>query len=151
MTWPSIELGLLITFLQAAFFALILSLPFCGCREPCFRIIPGVAQVYWSSVLARFTHTSALAAFSGTPLPELVAAAGQASGSVLMARAAELVRRRLEAGQSINDAVDGQRDIPALWTCVVSTAGPRGEMPAALEELARSYETRARQWSSTCI
>jgi type II secretory pathway component PulF len=36
--------------------------------------------------------------------------------------------------------------IPALWTCVVRSAAPRGELATALSELARTYESRAENW-----
>jgi type IV pilus assembly protein PilC len=116
-------------------------------RERLLRRIPGIARVYWSSVLARFTHTSALAAFSGTPLPELIASSGAAAGSLALAKTTRAVAEKLTAGISLEDATRGQRDIPGLWTCVVSATAARGELPAALEELARTYELRARQWS----
>lgn len=118
-------------------------------REWVLRRVPGFAQVYWSSVLARFTHTSALAAYSGTPLPELVAASGAASGSLALARATRRVAERIQQGQGLDAAAQGEDDLPALWRCVVATASGRGELPAALEELADVYEQRARQWIST--
>jgi type II secretory pathway component PulF len=115
-------------------------------REFFLRRIPGVSQVYVSSVMARFTHTSALAAYSGTPLPELVAAAGAASGSLRLRAAAERVAERLRTGASVTDAAAGERDLPAMWLTVASVAGSRGDLPAALEELARLYEQRAQNW-----
>jgi len=118
-------------------------------REWILRRIPGIAQVYWSSVLARFTHTSALAAFSGTPLPELIATSGAASGSVSLMKTTRRVSEELSRGVSLEEAARDEPDIPALWTCVVSVTAPRGELPAALEELARTYELRARQWAGT--
>src|SRR5262249_13978861 len=142
--WPMVEIGLLVALIAIVVLLLILATPAArAVRERFLRWIPGVAQVYWASVLARFTHTSALAAVSGVPLPELIGAAGQASGGAALARAATGVRERLESGVALTEAARGQRDVPALWLCVVSSAGPRGELPAALEELARAYEARA--------
>lgn len=148
--WPTVELTLLVLLIAGAGILLGTSLP--GgrvVREWLLRRIPGIAQVYWSSVLARFTHTSALAAFSGTPLPELITASGRASGSPALARTTERVGAALSQGISLEHATRAQREIPALWTCVVSVTAARGELPAALEELARTYELRARQWSGT--
>ncbi len=148
--WPTIELVLLALVAAAVLFILGTSLP--GgrrAREWYLRRIPGVAQVYWSSVLARFTHTSALAAFSRRPLPELIAASGAASGSPSLANTAERVGRKLNTGVSLEEATRDERDVPALWTCVVSVTAARGELAAALEELARTYELRARQWAGT--
>jgi type IV pilus assembly protein PilC len=148
--WPAIEIGLLALLAGVVLFIMGTYLP--GgrrVREWCLRRIPGIARVYWSSVLARFAHTSALAAFSQRPLPELIAASGAASGSVSLAKTAERVGRKLSAGLSLDEATRDERDIPALWTCVVSVTAPRGELAAALEELARTYELRARQWAGT--
>jgi type IV pilus assembly protein PilC len=148
--WPRVEVGI------AAVAAALVILGACLCvpgarpvRERLLRHIPGFAQVYWSSVLARFVHTSALAAYSGTPLPELLAASGAASGSPALAGVTRRVAERMEQGSTLDQAAAAERDLPALWTCVVSTAAGRGELPAALEELARIYEERARQWVTT--
>ncbi len=146
--WPTVELVLAVALIAGLLLVLGTCLPGGqGIREWCLRRIPGIARIYWSSILARFTHTSALAAFSGTPLPELVASSGAASGSVSLANTARAVAEQLSAGVAIEEATRGQRDIPALWTCVVSATAARGELPAALEELARTYELRARQWA----
>ncbi|MBU0618083.1 MAG: type II secretion system F family protein [Planctomycetes bacterium] len=146
--WPTIELVLLGLLTAVVLFVAGTCLPGGrGVREWLLRRMPGIARVYWSSVLARFTHTSALAAFSGTPLPELLASSGAASGSVSLATTARAVAKKLSAGLALEEASRGQRDIPALWTCVVSATAARGELPAALEELARTYEQRAREWS----
>jgi type IV pilus assembly protein PilC len=115
-------------------------------RERVLRHVPGVAQVYWSSVLARFTHTSALAAYTGTPLPDLVLASGEASGSPALAATSRRVAEKLTGGDSLGQAVTGERDVPALWTCAVEVAAPRGDLPGALAELARTYEVRAQQY-----
>jgi type IV pilus assembly protein PilC len=144
--WPVIEL------LLAAFIVLVLVLfgvtllpgtrPF---RERLLRHIPGVAQVYWSSVLARFAHTSALAAYTGTTLPDLVIASGAASGSPALTGTTRRVAEKLANGEALSQAAAGERDLPALWTCAVQVAAPRGDLPGALAELARTYELRAQQ------
>lgn len=145
--WPAIELGLALILGGALLVYVYACLPVGrGVRERLLRVIPGVSQVYWSSVLARFTHTSALAAHSGTPLPELIAAAGAASGSLGLARAAARVAERLRSGADLSAAAEGERDVPALWRTVTQVAGSRGDLPAALEELARVYELRAQSW-----
>ena len=146
--WPKIELaagGVLLGIgLLSVFASLQSGRRF---REFLLRRIPGVAQVYWSSVLARFAHTSALAAFSGTPLPELIAAGGESSGSTALAETTRRVAGKISAGLSLEESTHGQNEIPGLWTCVVSATASRGELPAALEELARMYELRAKQWN----
>jgi type II secretory pathway component PulF len=147
--WPTIERAVAVVVLLLLAFIVLTRLP--GgrrLREFVIRRTPGVSQVYRSSVLARFTHTSALAAFSGTPLPQLIAAAGQASGGLALSRASERVADRLRQGQSLYEAARDEREIPALWTSVASATAARGELPAALEELARTYELRAKQWAA---
>jgi type II secretory pathway component PulF len=96
-------------------------------------------------VLARFEHTSALGAFSGVPLPELLTASGRASGSPALADATRCAAAELAAGESLSNVAGKYRRIPALWTCAVQVAGPRGDLPATLAELARTYELRAQQ------
>jgi type IV pilus assembly protein PilC len=148
--WPKVELVAIAVLVVLGLFILAIALPRGRpVREWILRHIPGIARVYWSSVLARFAHTSALAAFSGTPLPELLTASGAASGSPSLSRTTDRIARKLNAGESLEAAASDQRDLPALWTCVVSSTVTRGELPAALEELARTYELRARQSAGT--
>jgi type II secretory pathway component PulF len=148
--WPVVQwlaagvLGLLILL------AIVVGLPGVrGWREAILRRVPGFAQVYWSSVLARFAHTSALAAYSGTPLPDLVAASGAASGSPRLNQATQRVAERLNTGATLLEAAGAERAMPALWVTATTVAGPRGDLPAVLAELARGYELRAEQWVST--
>ena len=146
--WPLVELGALILVLVVIGIIAILNMPgMSGVREALIRRLPIVSKVYWSSVQARFAHTSALAAFTGTPLPDLITAASAASGSFALQKSARRIADRLTAGASLEEAAKSERAVPALWTCVVSVTSARGELPAALEELARTYELRAREWS----
>jgi type II secretory pathway component PulF len=148
--WPTIEAVLGVLLLMFAVVSILALMPGAyNLREQIVRRLPGVAQVYWSSVLARFTHASALAAFSGTPLPELIRASGQASGSPGLARSAERVAERLVQGDALSAAAAHGPDVPALWTCAIETAAPRGELAPVLSELARTYELRAQQSVST--
>ena len=148
--WPVIEIVLVLLLVGACVLFLATYLP--GgrpLREWILRHIPGIAQIYWSSVLARFTHTSALAAHAGTPLPELIQTGGAASGSPALMAATQRIAQALETGDSLENAARQERDVPALWTCVVSTTAARGDLPAALSELARTCETRAEHWVRT--
>jgi type IV pilus assembly protein PilC len=148
--WPTVQRAGLIMLAAAIAIVLVLSARWArSLRERVLRRLPGFANVYWSGVMARFTHTSALAAYTGTPLPELVAASGAASGSPALARATHRVAGRLEAGQTLEAAVSPEADVPAVWRYVVETAEQRGGLAAALQELARTYELRAQQWIST--
>lgn len=144
--WPTIEVVLVIFIVAIVVIGTLALLP--GSNEWRERIVcrlPGVAQVYWSSVLARFTHASALGAFSGTPLPDLVRASGRASGSPRLARSAERVADRLTQGDALSAAAAHGPDVPALWTCAIETAAPRGDLAPVLSELARTYEVRAQE------
>lgn len=116
-------------------------------REWLLRRLPGMGQVYWSSVLARFTHTAALGAFSGIPLPELLRSSGDSSGSGSLAGTARRISHKLEQGESLPEAAKGERNLPALWSYVVAAASRRGDLPATLQELARTYEVRAQRWA----
>ena len=148
--WPLIELTVIALVGVVGLFLAATCLP--GgrrAREWLLRRTPGVAQAYWSSVLARFTHTAALGAFSGTPLSELIVASGAASGSYSLARTSCRIAERLDRGEALQDAVRDEPDLPAFWSFVVMVASGRGDLPAALSELARTYETRAQRWIST--
>ncbi|MFN0137311.1 MAG: type II secretion system F family protein, partial [Phycisphaerae bacterium] len=144
--WHWVELGLLGVFAVAAALMIALNLPrMGGLREHLVRSLPGLGSVYWSSVLARFTHTSSLAALHGEPLDALLRSAGAASGSPALALAASRAATALAGGRSVADAVSAEPAIPALWRCVVESAGARGDLPGAMRELARAYEIRAEQ------
>jgi type II secretory pathway component PulF len=144
--WPVVELVFLAAVSVLLFLLFVAVFPGArGLREWLLRRVPGVAQVYWASVLARFTHTTALAAYTGTPLPELLAAGGAACGSPALLAASRRVAERLTHGAALDQAVAGERDIPPLWTCAVQAAAPRGDLPGALAELARTFELRAQQ------
>jgi type IV pilus assembly protein PilC len=148
--WPYVELAVIAFVAAIGLFLLGTCLP--GgrrVREWLLRHTPGIRHVYWSSILARFTHTAALGAFSGTPLPELMTASGAASGSRSLAVTSRRVADRLQNGEALQDAARDERDLPALWTFVVAVASGRGDLPLALEELARTYEARAQRWVST--
>jgi len=145
--WP-IELALWVCW--AAAVALLLSslTPFgARFREALLSALPGFSQVFRAGAQARFAHATAIGAQAGLPLHELMRAGGNASGSGAMLRASRRAAERLEHGADIEEAVEHERAIPALWTCLVSVAGPRGSLPAALSELALSYESRAENWA----
>lgn len=148
--WPIFE-TIAIGLLAGTVLFIILSPipPFRGLRDWVARHLPGIAQVYWSSVLARFTHTAALGAFSGTPMAKLISAAGASSGSRHLARTTQRVAERLDGGATWKQATADERDLPALWCFVVQVASDRGDIAAALEELARTYEARAQRWIAT--
>jgi type IV pilus assembly protein PilC len=149
-TWPVIEVAILAVVIGVPVVFLLTLLPGGGrVREIVLRLIPGVRQIYWSSVIARFAHTSAIGAYAGLPLPALMRNSAEASGSVALRRATERAAARLESGQPVEAACAPERAIPPLWTCMVAASGPRGELPGAMEELARTCELRAQQWVGT--
>lgn len=148
--WPTIEI-VLWSLLGLTVLALVTNPIPLGrtLREWVIRRIPGVKRAYVASTLARFSHTCALGAYSGLPLPELISAGGAASGSHYLDAATRRAAQRLREGQSLDVAAAAEPLIPALWTCVVRAAAPRGELAAALTDLARTYESRAESWVRT--
>ncbi|MGE0482000.1 MAG: type II secretion system F family protein [Phycisphaerae bacterium] len=147
--WPRVEAGFAVVVAALVLGALFASFRVgAAFREWVLRRMPGVGRVYWASVLARFTHTAALGAHAALPLPEIMDSSGAASGSRELAVAARRAAERMRAGASVEAALAPERSIPALWTCVVRSTAARGELPAALAELARAYEQRAAQWTS---
>ncbi|MCA9244615.1 MAG: type II secretion system F family protein, partial [Phycisphaerales bacterium] len=113
---------------------------------------PGFNRLFRYTHLARFTHTTALGAYAGMPLHEIVRVGGRASGSRVLARDAATVADRLERGEGIEQATNQQFSIPGLWTTVVATTAERGDLPGGLSELARAYENRgsSRQSDRAC-
>lgn len=144
LAWASAEGFVVAGLIALVLFGLLLQLSaLSSLRERVARSIPIFSRVYWSSVLARFSQTSALAAASGAPLPDMLVASAQASGSAALKRAAGKVATQLRDGVALQDACATVRDIPSLWVGIVSVAGPRGDLPAALSELARLHEAQA--------
>ena len=148
--WPVIEavaLGLVAVVVVGL---LILQLPpLRAARERVLRCIPLVRTVYRASCLARFTHAASLAAYAGRPLPELLADSAGASGSPAVQRAVAAAAEPLTAGASLSDAFSNQTAVPPLWLSTVTVAAPRGDLSAALAELARYYEEQARLATTT--
>lgn len=142
--WPTFELAAL-----GVVLVLLLLCAYCaapagrGLRDALLRHLPLIRGVYWPSVLARFTQTSGLAAARGVPLSQLIKTAGQASGSIALAAATERAASELDNGRPLDEAAEPEPLIPRLWTQVVRTAGPRGDLPAALQELGSVYEQQA--------
>ncbi len=149
--WPSIEIPLYLLFLVLIVAFVLLQIPAVAGVVPewLVRHMPGFGRVYWSSVLARFAHTTALGAYSGTPLPELVAAGGAASGSRALQGASQRVAEKLQTGEALAAATEHERLLPALWVCAVEVAAPRGDLAAVLAEIARTYELRAQHAVAT--
>ncbi|MBL8879576.1 MAG: type II secretion system F family protein [Phycisphaerales bacterium] len=144
--WSRVEIGILAIAGLLIATTLVLQLPALrGAREAVLRALPGVSRIYRASVLARFAHVCALAARSGTPLPELLLAGASASGSLRLSAAAKRVGDRLLQGASLQDASYREQEIPALFCSIVNSSGSAGELPASLQELAALYEQRARQ------
>ena len=144
--WPAIETLFLAALAILIVIAIIAAIPGNGpFRERVLRRVPGVSQVYWAGVLARFAHTTAIAAYSGTPLPALIRAGGRASGSPALEDSATRVAQRIERGDALSAAIGDEPTVPALWACAVETASPRGDLPAVLGELGRTYEQHADQ------
>lgn len=144
--WPTIQWIAVSAVGVAALMLIVAHIPgMRGFREGLLLSIPGVRGVYWSGVLARFSHTSAVASLSGLPLTELISCGAEAAGSPSLLRAAARLNANLDRGDALAEAAENEPLIPSLWVCVVRSAGARGELPAALTELARCYESQARQ------
>ncbi len=148
--WNVVEITLWISLGLVALLVISSLTPFGRAfRETLLGYVPGFRQVFRYGALARFAHTTALGAYSGLPLHELVRAGGAASGSRRLARDAAAAAARLEQGDSIAAAIGPESSIPGLWSTVVTTTAQRGELPAGLSELAKSYEARSEYWSRT--
>lgn len=147
--WPRLELLFLTLLAALIVFGLALLLPALRrMRESVLRMIPGISGIYRASILARFAHVCAIGARTGRPLSEFLLAGAAASGSLRLRAAAQRAAERLDGGASIADAFGGEPELPALFAAVVQTSSSRGDLPAALHELAEMYEQRAQQRAS---
>ncbi len=80
------------------------------------------------------------------PVPEAVTLAGLASGNAVMLAAAERLRRSVEEGTSVSDALAEEGSaFPSAVVWMLHIAEQRGSLVAALEECARLQEERAKR------
>lgn len=114
-------------------------------REGLALAMPGFGAVYRSSLLARFTQAAALSTRSGHDLPTALRLAASATGSERMVRDAERLAKRVEAGHSAAESALEGGLIPALFGFVAHVSAARGQLPAALAEMARTQDELTRQ------
>ncbi|MEP0844314.1 MAG: type II secretion system F family protein [Phycisphaerae bacterium] len=112
-------------------------------RERIVLAIPILGGVHRASLIARFLRAASVGVQMGMPLPRAVRLAADATGSRLLHADADLIARHLELGIPIDQACQGARIIPPLFAYCVKAAAERDDLPAALAQLARSYEDRA--------
>jgi len=147
-SWDAVIVAVVVLFACYAIVTILLALPlFARLREGWLRRIPGLAGVLKASAQARFTHTSAIAAHTGTPLAELLESSGAASGSFRLEDDARRAAARLREGWPLGDAAADCREIPGVWVGVVESAETRGNLATCLEDLARVFEQVARRRS----
>lgn len=112
-------------------------------REMLISLIPGFFGVYKASLLSRFSQAAALGASAGHDLPRVLRLAAGATGHRRLIREAEYLSSQIEAGVSPDTSI-GTGLIPAIFRYTAQVAGRRGQLAAALAEMARAYDVIAR-------
>ena len=113
-------------------------------RQILFSFVPGVYGVYKASLLARFSQAAALSASAGHDLPRVLRLAAGATGHQDLMSEADRLGKQIEAGSPPSPTEEGTGLIPALFSYTARIAGRRGQLAAALTEMARSYEAIAK-------
>ncbi len=112
-------------------------------RESVLFMLPAIGQTYRNSLIARFIRAVSTAVATGIPLPQALRLAADATGSVRLITDAERLAGEVERGHSIFTANQSARLIPPLFGFCVQVASSRQDLPVAMSQLARSYESRA--------
>lgn len=113
-------------------------------REWLILCIPGIGSVYRTSLLARFAQGGSLAASAGQDLPNLLRLAAGTTGSAALMRDAEAVGNVVETGGEIDAHGWRLRIIPAIACYTIMIAGRRGQLAAALSDMAQTWDSLAR-------
>lgn len=142
--WSAVDLTLALMLVLLVLVVMLLALrPLVQVRDAVLRSVPGIRGMYRNSALARFTHVGALAALRTAPLPDLLRTAGAACGSSALRGAAERLAGQLEQGIDLSSAAERESALPPIWVMAVRVAGPRGDLPGVLADLARHFEESA--------
>lgn len=112
-------------------------------REVLFSCLPGFYGVFKASLLARFSQAAALGASSGHDLPHVLRLAAGATGHRGLIGEADRLGSAIEAGTPL-DVAPRTALIPAIFSYAAQVAGRRGQLAAALAEMARMYDAIAR-------
>ena len=113
-------------------------------RETLIMLVPGLGGVYRTSLVARFAQAAALGAKAGQQLPDILRMAAGATGSAALLKDAEALGRHVESGGLPEQAAQRTRIIPAIFGYTAQIAGGRGQLAAALADMAQNYDQLAR-------
>jgi len=112
-------------------------------REELISRLPLIGQLYRASLVTRFVRTMSTSVRLGMPLPDSLRLAGGTTGSPHLSGEADRLAEAVERGEPIFAAGQLCTWIPGLFGYTVQVASGRDVMPAALAQLAESYESRA--------
>jgi type II secretory pathway component PulF len=101
--------------------------------------IPIVGTLVRSARLAAFTELLAILIDFETPLPEAFELAGGASSEPIMAAAAHEVKRELEMGRPLAEALRGRGLVPEWVAWLTGLGERRGALAKALHQIAEMY------------
>ncbi|MFQ5428894.1 MAG: type II secretion system F family protein [Phycisphaerae bacterium] len=113
-------------------------------RETLAMLVPGLAGVYRTSLVARFARVAALGVQAGQDLPAVLRMASGATGSRALTRDAERLAHHIESGGLPEQAALQTRILPAIFAYTAHVAGARGLLAQALADLAETYDALAR-------
>ncbi len=113
-------------------------------RERVLLELPWSRRMVRANLVARFAQAAALGARAGWDLPQVVRSAAAATGSPALIADAERLSRHVEEGGLPEQSAMQTRIIPAVFGYTAQIAGGRGQLAAALGEMARDFDALAR-------
>lgn len=112
-------------------------------RQWVISVLPGFGSVVNASLIARFSQAAALGVKAGQDLPAVLRMAAGATGNSSLIGDAEKLARHVEAGGLPVESAVRTRMIPAVFGYIAHVAAARGQLSAALSDMARNYQSLA--------
>lgn len=104
--------------------------------------LPVLGDAWRHARHARLSRSLASLLAAGMPVVPALAALAQAGGQAPLQRALNQVRRRVEQGDSLSDALRAHALLPTASLQMVSVGESAGSLPSLLAETARFHEER---------
>lgn len=101
---------------------------------------PIFGQIFYKSIIARFSRTLATTFAAGVPLVEALQAAGKATGNIVYEEAIDDIRDDVISGQTLNFAMRNSAQFPNMATQMVAIGEESGAMDEMLDKVATYYE-----------
>ena len=114
------------------------------------RWIPGMSRVTTNSRNAAYCELLALLLENNVPLPEALRLATATAGEGRLARSSASVADDLEAGRSLEEALQRAPGFPPLLLWMLRTGEQQGMLPVMVREAGLLYRNRAAGTAEWC-